>query len=178
MERVFEGTSSRENAVAHDKATHSDEVEKLVEIIKDIKVAMLTTHVPDGLESRPLSVTEVGSDADVWFFTTASSDVAKQVSKDQEANAAFSNDKCWVSLSGKAKLVTDVAKKKELWNSAVAAFSSHEPESPELVLIQLESDSAQYWENPGGVLSLATSWVKGKVTGEPARPGDSATVDL
>ncbi|WP_159613848.1 pyridoxamine 5'-phosphate oxidase family protein [Glutamicibacter sp. JC586] len=164
--------------MAHDKATHTDDVEKLVEIIKDTKIAMLTTHGPDGLESRPLSVTEVGSDADVWFFTAASSDVAEQVSKDPEVNAAFSDDKRWVSLSGKAKLVTDVAKKKELWNSAVATFFSHEPESPEIVLIQMESDSAQYWENPGGVLSLATSWVKGKVTGEPARPGDSATLDL
>lgn len=164
--------------MAHDKAAHIDEVEKLVEIIKDIKIAMLTTHGPDGLESRPLSVTEVGNDADVWFFTAASSDVAEQVSKDQEVNAAFSNDKCWVSLSGKANLVTDVAKKKGLWNSAVAAFFSQEPESPEVVLIQLKSDSAQYWENPGGVLSLAASWVKGKVAGEPAHPGDSATVDL
>lgn len=109
---------------------------------------------------------------------SASSDVAEQVSKDQEVNAAFSNDKSWVSLSGKANLVTDVAKKKELWNSAVAAFFRQEPESPEVVLIQLKSDSAQYWENPGGVLSLAASWVKGKVAGEPAHPGDSATVDL
>lgn len=156
----------------------NEEVRKVVDIINDLRVGMLTTHAAGGLLSRPLTAMEVKEDGDLWFFSTSDTDVVREVEANSEVNVSFSDKKQWVSVSGRATVVRDVAKKKELWNSAVETFASEGPESPKTVLLRVDSDSAEYWENPGGVASLVTSWVKEKFTGDSEHPGKSNTVEL
>lgn len=155
-----------------------EEVRKVVDIINDIRVGMFTTHTSDGLVSRPLTVMEVALDGDLWFFAAGDSDIVGEIASRSDVNVAFAGSKQWVSVSGKATINREVEKKRELWNSMVEIFVTGGPESPDTVLLHVESDSAEYWENPGGMASLLTSWVKRKVTGEAATPGDSSTVEL
>ena len=75
-------------------------------------------------------------------------------------------------------MVHEVEKKRELWNSMAETFIAEGPDSPNTVLLHVESDSAEYWENPGGAASVVAGWIKHKVTGRPASPGDSNTVEL
>ena len=91
---------------------------------------------------------------------------------------SFSDKTSWVSVRGPAEIVRDVGKKEELWNPAVEAFARGGAKSPSVALLHVSSESAEYWENPGGPVSLAASWVKHKLTGEQAHPGDSGVVEL
>ena len=75
-------------------------------------------------------------------------------------------------------MVTDEAKKKELWNSGVAAWFPDGPDDDEIVLIKVEGDSAEYWDTPGGRIATALSFAKAKVTGEPYSGGDNEKVEL
>ncbi len=151
---------------------------KVTDIIKDVRVGMFTSHGDGRLLSRPLTVVEVNADGDLWFFSTANSDIVDEVKARGEANVSFAGDKKWVSVSGTASVVLEVEKKRELWNSMVETFVPEGPDSLNTVLIHFASDSAEYWENPGGAASLVAGWVKQKVTGKAATPGDSATVEL
>ncbi len=51
--------------------THTDNIKKLNNLIKDIRIAMLTTQESDGtLRSRAMGTQQVEFDGDLWFFTS------------------------------------------------------------------------------------------------------------
>ena len=83
----------------------------------------------------------------------------------------------WASLAGHGQLVRDDARKKEFWNPATEAFfgEGSSPEDPQIVLVRVDVQTAQFWESPGAV-ATAVELVKAKVTGGTAEPGDSETV--
>lgn len=156
----------------------NNDVQKVLAIINHTRVGMVTTHSNGKLVSRPMSVVEVAEDGDLWFFTTLDSDVATEIQADGAVNVAFSDSKHWVSLAATASVVGDVEKKRQLWGPVVDEFVEGGPESPNVVLLRVDAESAQFWENPAGAAALAAGWVKAKITGKPAHPGDSGTVEL
>ncbi|HAY42861.1 MAG TPA: pyridoxamine 5'-phosphate oxidase, partial [Micrococcaceae bacterium] len=153
----------------------NEEVDKVIGIINDVRIGMVATQSQGRLVSRPLTVIDVKEDGDLWFFSTAQSDIVREFETQDLVNVSFSGNKEWVSVSGRASVVRDVAKKKELWNPMVETFATDGPESPETVLLRVDSESAEYWKNPGGAASLVAGWVKHKLTGKNAEPGDSNT---
>ncbi|UYQ78887.1 pyridoxamine 5'-phosphate oxidase family protein [Glutamicibacter sp. JL.03c] len=156
----------------------SAEANKVIGIIKDLRIAMVATQSEQGLVSRPLTLIEATDEGDLWFFSTADSDVVREIQAHGQVNAAFSGSKRWVSVAGRASVVRDAEKKQQLWSSAVEMFTSEGPDSPQIVLLHVDATSAEYWENPGGAASLVAGWVKQKLTGKPAEPGESNTVEL
>ncbi|MFS0705182.1 pyridoxamine 5'-phosphate oxidase family protein [Cellulomonas sp. 179-A 9B4 NHS] len=154
-------------------------VAKVAELIKDIRIAMLTTVDPSGaLVSRPMAVQDVEFDGDLWFFTDLDSHKADEVRGGGPANAAFAGSTHWVSVSGTAEVVRDRAKIHELWGTAAEAWFPDGPDTPGVGLIKLEAESAEYWDSPGGRLATVFSLVKSKVTGERYDGGENAEVDL
>lgn len=156
----------------------NEEARKVIDIVNDVRIGMVATQSQGRLISRPLTVIEATEDGQLWFFSTASTDLVKEFEAQDLVNVSFSRNKEWVSVSGHASVVHDVAKKKELWNAAVETFAPEGPESEATVLLHVDAESAEYWENPGGAASLVAGWVKQKLTGKPADTGDSGTVQL
>lgn len=157
----------------------SDEVEKVRELVKDERIAMLTTVAEDGsLVSRPMGVQAVDFDGDLWFFAATDSHKVAEIARDSAANAAFSGTSSWVSLSGRATLVHDPDKIRGLWNAVADAWFPDGPDTPGVVLIRLHAESAEYWDSPGGRVATLFSLVKAKVTGRPYEGGENETVEL
>ncbi len=157
----------------------TEHTEKFKELVDGIHVTMLTTVASDGrLVSRPMGVSEVGDDGTVWFFTEADSAKVHEFEREPEVNVAFTSGTTWVSLAGRASLVNDQAKLKELWNSAAEAWMPEGPESPNARLLKVTPESAEYWDTPGGRAMTALSFVKAKVTGERLDSGDNEVIDL
>jgi general stress protein 26 len=159
--------------------THDDDVATVAKLIKDAKIAMLTTIGPDGsLVSRPMGVQDVDYDGDLWFFADADSHKVHEIEAGSPANAAFADSTSWVSVSGSADVVRDLAKLKELWGPTADAWFPDGPETPGVVLIALRGETAEYWHAPGGKLTTAFSLVKAKLTGERYEGGENETVEL
>ncbi len=95
-----------------------------------------------------------------------------------QVNVGVGSGGTWVSLTGSAVVVDDVAKKKELWNGGVEAWFPQGPDDDSVVLIKVDGDSAEYWDAPGGRLATAFSFVKAKATGERIDAGENEKVDL
>ncbi|MPZ04270.1 stress protein, partial [Micrococcus luteus] len=112
----------------------------------------------------------------LWFLTRATSDVAADAPQ-RPVNVAVQDKDFWASLAGHGQLVRDDARKKEFWNPATEAFfgEGSSPEDPQIVLVRVDVQTAQFWESPGAV-ATAVELVKAKVTGGTAEPGDSETV--
>ena len=85
---------------------------KLYELIKDVKIAMMTTVDTDGtLHSRPMHNQEADEHGDLWFFTQIQSPKITEISRDNEVNLAYSDpsSQTYVSVTGRAEIVRDKA---------------------------------------------------------------------
>jgi len=101
----------------------------------------------------------------------------EQIGRQPRVNVAMSSSSSWISLTGKAEVVRDVEKARALWNAGIAAWFPDGPDDPEIVLLKVRADGAEYWDSPGGGVVSVLSFVKSRLTGNPYHIED-VKVDL
>jgi general stress protein 26 len=161
--------------------TRAEAIKKLNALIKDIDFAMLTTVEDDGmLRSRPMVTQEAEFDGDLWFFTGASSPKVDEVQHDRHVNVSYADPKNqhYVSISGTAQVVRDRKKMEELWNPAYKAWFPQGLDDPDLALLKVTAQNAEYWDSPSSAVVHVVGLVKAMVTGERAEGGDNQKIDL
>jgi general stress protein 26 len=164
-----------------DKNQHRDDVKKLGELIKDIKVAMLTTMEEDGtLRSRPMMTQQAEFDGDLWFFTGASAAKVHEIQGEQHVNVSYAEpgDQRYVSVSGAAELVRDAEKMRELWNPVYKAWFPGGLDDPDLALLKVNVSQAEYWDAPSGKMVMLAGFIKSLATGERFEGGENRKIDL
>ncbi len=164
-----------------DQMTRAEAIKKLNALIKDIDFAMLTTVEDDGmLRSRPMVTQEAEFDGDLWFFTGASSPKVDEVQHDRHVNVSYADPKNqhYVSISGTAQVVRDRKKMEELWNPAYKAWFPQGLDDPDLALLKVTAQNAEYWDSPSSAVVHVVGLVKAMVTGERAEGGDNQKIDL
>ncbi len=142
---------------------HKKDAELLQEKIKGIRVAMLTTQELDGsLHSRPMLTPEHEFDGDLWFFTLAGAPKVYEVQQNQQVCLSYArtDETLFVSVSGSAQLVRDQKKIKELWKPAYKTWFPDGPEDPNLALLKVRVERAEYWDWPAGKGGLLYSIFK------------------
>ena len=150
-------------------ASERSDVEKLEDLIKGISFAMLTTVDEDGsLRSRPMQTQEAEFNGELWFFTSASSAKVGEVQSDQRVNVSYSDpdDNRYVSLSGTASLVRDREKIKELWKPVLKAWFPKGLEDPDLALLRVKVEKAEYWDSPSSKMVQLAGFLKAIATGK------------
>ena len=157
-----------------------EELEKLKSIIKDVEVAMLTT-IDDGvLRSRPMQTQQAEFDGDLWFFTSSNTHKAEEIEKDNRVNVSYAapEDNSYVSVSGTAEIVTDKAKMEELWSPILKAWFPKGLDEPDIILLKINTDQAEYWDSASSSLVQAFGLLKSLVTGKRADGGEHAQISL
>lgn len=152
---------------------------QLLEKLEKSNICMLTTSEADGtLATRPMGLQKAEEGGTLWFMTRTTSDVASDAAQ-RPVNVSVQDKDFWASVAGHGQVVRDDARKKEFWNPATEAFfgEGSKPEDPQIVLVRVDVESAQYWESPGAV-GTAVEMIKAKVTGGEAHPGESKTVEF
>jgi len=160
---------------------HSEEIQKLGELIKDINIAMLTTALPDGsLRSRPMATQGGDFDGTLWFFTGIETGKVHEIQDDQHVNLAYSEPGAqkYVSVSGKARIVRDQSKIDELWSTPLKAWFPGGKDDPNIAILKIEVDSAEYWDMPSSKMVHLIGFVKATVTGQSYEPGENEKIEL
>jgi general stress protein 26 len=162
--------------------TEQQQREKVKELVKDARICMLATMTSDGRHvSRPMAVQDVEFDGDLWFFAYSDSDLVAQVNAYPQVNVSFSDSKqhAWVSISGAAVRSDDPAKAKELWNPLLKAWFPDGLETPNLTLVKVHAETAEYWESAHSskVVTLL-GYAKAAVTGKTPDAGENETVRM
>jgi general stress protein 26 len=157
----------------------AENISKVTGIINDSHIGMFTTINEEGaLVSRPLAVQDVQDDGDMWFFTSANTSQVAHIKANPAVNVSFGQRTEWVSVAGTAEVVTDRQLIRDMWNQVVEAWFPDGPDTPEVVLLHVDSDSAEYWSSPGGTAATVLQWIKSKVTHNRMSVGESGTVEL
>ncbi len=160
--------------------SHHDEngAEHVRELIEGQRIAMLATLKEDGtIASRPMTTQRVDADCTVWFLAMASSDPAAEIRRNPEVNLAFTEEGRWVSLAGRASVLQDPDRARELWDDVARAWFQCDPDDPKVGVVRVDAESAEFWDTPGKVGTLV-GLVRTKVTGERPDVGGSGSVDL
>src|ERR1043165_3909097 len=162
--------------------TRENDLEKLRELIKEIDFCMLTTIDEGGdLHSRPMSSNgDIDANGDIWFFTNASSLKVTEIEKLPKVNLSFANpdDQRYVSISGTAQLVRDRAKIDELWRPQFKMWFPEGKDDPEIALLRVNLEKAEYWDSPSSKIGLALSFVSSLVTGTQPAFGENKKVEF
>ncbi|OWA34042.1 general stress protein [Saccharibacillus sp. O16] len=167
------------NPNRHQLTSDPQAVETVRDLIKDVETAMLTTVSDTGLVSRPMKTQHIEFDGDLWFLTKKDTAKYAEILKDPRVNVAYAG-KSYVSVSGTAAFVEDDARKKVLWNKVYEKLLDTPYDDPNLVLIRVHAETAEYWESGSAVKMISHLLKKavGKGSDPKSEPGINETVDL
>jgi general stress protein 26 len=157
------------------------DIEQVADLVRGIRVAMLTTVDGDGeLHSRPMATQDIDFDGTLWFFTAADSEKAAELERDARVNVSYADEARarYVSLSGAARLVRDRQKMRDLWTPLLKAWFSQGLGDPNLALVEVTVTGGEYWDAPSSRLVRLAGLVKGALTGSGMPGGEHGHVDV
>jgi general stress protein 26 len=143
---------------------------KLCDLIRDIKIALLTTVDREGrFHSRPVQTLNVEGLEALWFFTDWSSPKVDELQHDVRVSLTYADPgkNVYVAVSGVGTLFRDIEKARTLWSIEQRAYYPDGPEDRRLAILRVRIEQAEYWIAPGRVSYLVAA-VKATVTGTPA----------
>lgn len=154
------------------EAQRSEDLGKVAEMIEDIRIGMVTTvdeHLR--LVSRPMAVLRVDESADLWFFTSAASGKTHQLA---QVNVSFADagKSSFVSVFGRGELVYDRELVHSLWSPMAKPWFPKGPDDPDLVLLHVVTEGAEYWDAASSKLVRALATAASIVSGRPVGMGD------
>lgn len=163
-----------------DKQPQANEgLAKLAELVDETSIAMLTTAEPDGsMRSRPLATRQFDAQGNLWFFTSLSSAKVHEIEGHAQVNLAYSNPKRsdFVSISGTAAVVRDRPKMRELWTSWVKPWFPKGVDDPDLCLLRVSIDAAEYWDSPASSVTRLLGLAKALQSGSTSAFGEHGKV--
>lgn len=145
-----------------------DPVAKLNELIKGIDFAMLTTIRSDGsLHSCPMATQDVDGDGVIWSFSDSNTQKVEAIRTDPRVNLAYSDvgSQRYVSIAGRCELVRDPVKAKQLWSPLYRTWFPKGLEDPNLILLKIHVQEAEYWHAPEGRMVKLPGFAKAGIAG-------------
>lgn len=126
-------------------------LEKLYGLLKDFSTAMLITMGgPDSCHARPMAIAKVDENTDLWLFTAWDSEKVREIEADSRVQVHFQDG--WtncVVLAGRATMVEDRAVIRKIWKPAFKAWFPEGTEDPNIVLLHIIGEHAEYWDGTG-----------------------------
>ncbi|MEZ5139331.1 MAG: pyridoxamine 5'-phosphate oxidase family protein [Acidimicrobiales bacterium] len=150
----------------------TDAPRSLTDLADGIRIAMVTSPAPRGLDARPLTVQRVDDDR-VWFLVAGDAEWLPAASAGPVNLALTASDR-WVSLSGTASVVTDPGAIAELGDPISDAWfhGDHPP-----VALRVDVEHGDWWA-AAGAPRVAVGLMKAKLTGAEPDTGDRGAVDV
>lgn len=130
---------------------NDNQLKKLHGLIKDFSTVMLITMGGSvGCHARPMAVARVDENTDLWLFTSRDSGKVREIEADSRVHVHGQEGwKNSVVLTGRATVVEDRAMIREIWKPSFKAWFPDGAEDPNIVLLHVTGEQAEYWDNTG-----------------------------
>jgi general stress protein 26 len=126
----------------------AEDAREVAELIKDIDICMFVTRSNGSVRGRPMSNNgKVEFDGDNWFFSYRDSGKVAEIEADPTVELAYiATDRgTWVSVEGRAEVVEDDARKRELWEEDLEDWFQGGPDDDRIVLLKVRADRIHAW---------------------------------
>jgi general stress protein 26 len=170
-------------ALDHKEQLTGDEaLVKVRELLRRFQIAMMLTVSGEAVSARPLGVVgdTAGFDGTLWFITDERSGKVRAIESGAQTSLIFQNEQegAFLHLTGRASIVDDRAKLKELYTPVQRTWFPDGPDDPNMTLIRFDADKGNYWDKHDSMLRLLVAFTKSAVTGAPGKSGNAGTANL
>ncbi|MGJ4913964.1 pyridoxamine 5'-phosphate oxidase family protein [Bradyrhizobium sp. HKCCYLRH2060] len=161
--------------MSNDDARDQDRV---WDLMKKIGFAMLVTRDGDRLRARPMSAYLARDENMIYFLTDARRHKDEEIARSPQINLSFADAGAqkYVSLTGTAAVSNDRGKIRELFSTPAKAWWDS-AEDPNIRLLKITPDDAEFWDSPGTVVSYV-KMAAAAVTGTRPNLGDNRKVAM
>ncbi|HEX4242844.1 MAG TPA: pyridoxamine 5'-phosphate oxidase family protein [Steroidobacteraceae bacterium] len=152
-------------------ASQPGDAAKVVEIVRRIRIGMLTTLDHGGeFHARPVQTLEVEGIEALWFFTDWSSPKVDEVRADARVSVGYADpgSGAFVAVAGTARMLRDEERARRLWTPTQLAYYPDGPGDARLALLRVGIERVEYWIAPGRVSYL---WAAAKAAATGAAAG-------
>src|SRR3954451_4128107 len=156
----------------------NNDVERVWELIGSISFCMLSTWTGNRLRSRPMGAFVRPQEGIIYFLTDERAHKDDEIRQFPKVGLAFADPhgQKYVSISGTAQMSADRKKIEELW-SIPAKLWWETPDDPNIRIIAVTPEEAEYWDAPGNLISnLKVAFTM--MTGKHLDPGDHKKVAI
>jgi general stress protein 26 len=160
---------------------YEEQRRELWERIEKVRPAMMTSVDLDGsLRSRPMWTQGDEFDGSLWFFTGEDAPKVEELERNPRVQLSYAapDKDLFVSVSGRAELVHDRAKIEELWNKFAEAWFPEGVDDPNLALLRVDVERAQYWEDKKPKLLQLAEIAIGLLRDTPPKSGEERKLDF
>jgi general stress protein 26 len=116
----------------------------------------------------------------LWFITDQHGAKDEEIRAQPDVCLAFADigSNTFLSLTGRAEMVRDNAKAKELWNNEAQAWWPKGPTDPDVRLLRVFPETAEYWDARGNSVTVALKLVAARLSGYPPALSKSQKVRM
>jgi general stress protein 26 len=174
-------SEQQDHDVHYHELSGADGHKKIAELVKGIHICMMTTAREDGsLSSRPMAVQDKPFDGTLWFLTRAGSEKVYEIIDDQHVLLAFAEPSSskYISLRGRAHVNQDRAMIHQLWNAMYKAWFPKGEDDPEIAVVRVDVDEADYWEASGMKIVMLAKYAYAAATGGKVELGEAGHVEV
>jgi general stress protein 26 len=154
---------------------------KFWDMVSDTRFGMFTARAASGhLHSRPMTTLNGKDDRGnvLWFFMSKSSKPVLEIGSNPEVNVAYGKPESdsYVSVSGTASIVEDMAKKKAFWSPMVQAWFGSDATNPDVALVSVAIEHAEYWNVRENKATQLFEMAKAAMTGTRPNIGEHGEI--
>ena len=153
------------------------DIERAWELMEKLRFCMFSTWNGDKLRSRPMGAFVRRQEGVIYFLTDVRAHKDEEIREFPKICLAFADPRGqkYVSVSGRAEVVSDRQEIRELWGIQAKGWWDS-PEDPNIRLIRVCPIDAEYWDSPSATVVYAYGYAKAALTGEPPKMGENKKV--
>ena len=131
-----------------------EDLERVWSLMEKIGFAMLVTLDGDKLRARPMSAFVRRNENTIYFLTDARRHKDEEIARHPGVNLSFADTggQKYVSVTGTAAISNDRAMIKDLFSMPAKAWWDSS-DDPNIRLLRITPDDAEFWDSPGKVIS-------------------------
>ena len=154
--------------------------EKIKSLAEKADFCLFTTNLTSlPLTTRPMSTRAVDESGCIWFFSRSDSNKNREIAQDGRVQLFYANNSSaeYLSIYGKASIIKDDRRAKELWSPFSKTWFNKGYDDPELTLIKVEPEEGHYWDTKDGKVISLIKIVAGAITGKEMNLGVEGTIN-
>jgi general stress protein 26 len=160
---------------------HQAATDKLMSLISKGAICMMaTTNEYQKISSRPMTTIDIEKDGSIWFFTSEKSEKVEEQEQNNILYLMYSDPgkQTYLHIEGLSTLVLDKEKIHQLWTPALKAWFPEGIDDPNLCLLKVKVEEAQYWDSSSSKMIVFFRMVKAILSKEKFDEGETGALHI
>lgn len=161
-----------------------DNQERLWSLLGDHNIFMLVTKSSERnstpVRARPMAGYPRRDEQRIWFLAHKDGVKDDEIAVNPQVCVTLSDPskQHFVSISGKASVEHDLARKRDLWSIAAQAWFPDGPEDPNIVLLCVDVEKGEFWDGDPNPIIVAFKMARAVAEGNDVDLGEHEKVSF